>query len=71
MSSVCASRPRYSIETVIAQTRTQAEKSGEPLSAIIQGVHDTWEVCRLNFTIDLIEQSAGGKLGDFRQRGLI
>jgi hypothetical protein len=62
---------RSSIEPVIAQIRTQVEKSGEPLSAVIQRVDDAWEVCLLKFTIDLIEQSAGGNFGDFRQRGLV
>ena len=62
---------RTSIETVIAQTRTQVEKSGEPFSAVIQGVDDAQEVCVLNFTIDLIQQSAGGSLGGFRQCSLI
>ena len=43
----------------------------EPLSAIIQGVDDAWEVCLLKFTIDLVKESAGGNLGDFRGKGLI
>jgi len=43
----------------------------EPLSAVIQGVDDAWEVCLLKFTIDMIERSSGGNIGDFRKRGLI
>ncbi len=43
----------------------------EPLSAIIQGVDEAWEVCLLKFTIDMIERSSGGNIGDFRKRGLI
>ena len=39
--------------------------------AIIQGVDDAWEVCLLKFTVDLIQQSAGPNLGDFKKRGLI
>jgi len=60
-----------SIDTVINRTRRQVENKNEPLSAIIQGVDDAWEVCLLKFTIDLVERSSGGNLGDFRKRGLI
>jgi hypothetical protein len=47
------------------------ESASEPLSAVIQGVDDAWEVCLLKFTIDMVERSSGGNLGDFRKRGLI
>ena len=51
--------------------RLRRRISVQPLSAVIQGVDDAWEVCLLKFTIDMIERSAGGNLGDFRKRGLI
>jgi hypothetical protein len=56
---------------VINRTRRLVESANEPLSAIIQGVDDTWEVCLLKFTIELVERSSGGNLGDFRKRGFI
>jgi hypothetical protein len=62
---------RDSMETVINRTRNRVESENEPLSAVIQGVDDAWEVCLLKFTIDMIERSSGGNLGDFRKRGLI
>jgi hypothetical protein len=62
---------RDSIDAVVARTKRRVENAEEPLSAIIQGVDDAWEVCLLKFTIDMIERSAGGNLGDFRKRGLI
>ncbi len=62
---------RASLASVIEQTKAQVERAEEPLSAVIQGVDDAWEVCLLKFTIDLIEKSAGGNLGDFRRRGLM
>ncbi|MFL6589096.1 MAG: hypothetical protein ACJ8M4_02885 [Chthoniobacterales bacterium] len=62
---------RDSMEAVVDRTRRQVEESNEPLSAVIQGVDDAWEVCLLKFTIDLIERSSGGNLGDFRKRGLV
>ncbi len=60
-----------SMASVVEQTKAEVERTEEPLSAVIQGVDDAWEVCLLKFTIDLIEKSAGGNLGDFRRRGLL
>jgi hypothetical protein len=62
---------RDSIEAVVARTKSQVEDMKEPLSAIIQGVDDAWEVCLLKFTIDMIERSSDTNIGDFRRRGLI
>jgi hypothetical protein len=56
---------------VIERLKRQVADSEDPHSAIIQGVDDGWEVCLLKFTVDLIRQSAGGNLGEFRGRGLI
>ncbi len=62
---------RDSVDAVISRTKRQVESTNEPLSAVIQGVDDAWEVCLLKFTIDLIERSTGGNIGDFRKRGLL
>ena len=62
---------RESIETVVTRTKRKVQDSEESLSAVIQGVDDAWEVCLLKFTIDMIERSSGGNIGDFRKRGLI
>src|ERR1700736_2591346 len=62
---------RDPIASVIARTKSQVQDMEEPLSAIIQGVDDAWEVCLLKFTIDMIERSSDGNIGDFRKRGLI
>jgi hypothetical protein len=70
-TDVVESRVRDTIDAVIERTRHQVERSEEPLSAVIQGVDDAWEVCLLKFTIDLIERSSGGNLGDFPKRGLV
>jgi hypothetical protein len=62
---------RDPLEAVIARTKSEVQHLQEPLSAVIQGVDEAWEVCLLKFTIDLIERSSDGNLGDFRKRGLI
>jgi hypothetical protein len=70
-TDVVENRVRDTMEAVIERTRREVEQSEEPLSAVIQGVDDAWEVCLLKFTIDLIERSSGGNMGDFRKRGLV
>jgi hypothetical protein len=62
---------RDPLEAVIARTKSEVQHLQEPLSAVIQGVDEAWEVCLLKFTIDLIERSSDGNLGDFRKRGFI
>lgn len=62
---------RDSIDAVVERTKAQVQNSGELRSAVIQGVDEAWEVCLLKFTIDLIERSSGGNVGDFRRRGLL
>jgi hypothetical protein len=59
------------LEAAIGRIQEHVGRLDDPLSAIICGVDDAWEVCLLKFTIDLIHRSAGGNLGDFRKRGLI
>lgn len=49
----------------------QVESIGNPLSAVIQGVDDTWEICLLKFTIEMIQKSQGINLFDFKRRGLL
>ena len=62
---------RASMTSVIEQTKALVDLAEEPLSAVIQGVDDAWEVCLLKFTIEMIERSAGENIGDFKRRGLI
>lgn len=70
-SNVTESTVREPIDAVVARTKAQVQNSRETGRAVIQGVDETWEVCLLKFTVDLIERSAGGNLGDFRRRGLL
>ncbi|MDQ6654502.1 MAG: hypothetical protein M3Y80_01625 [Verrucomicrobiota bacterium] len=70
-SGVTENTVRDSLDAVIARTTRTVENSGEPLTVVLQGVDDAWEVCLLKFTIDLIEKSAGQNAGDLRRRGLL
>jgi len=56
---------------VVGRLRQDVEASDDPLSAIIHGVDEGWEICLLKFASDMIQESSGGNLGDFRNRGLL
>jgi hypothetical protein len=59
------------VEEVVQRIRDQIDYSEDPLSAILHGVDEGWEVCLLKFASDMIQESSGGNMGDFRRRGLI
>ncbi len=56
---------------VVGRLRAQVEASDDPLSAVIHGVDEGWEICLLKFAADMIQESTGGNMGDFRKRGLL
>ncbi len=58
------------IEQVLGQLSEVVDRAEDPLSAIIQGVDEGWEVCLLKFAVDLIQESSGRNMDDFRKRGL-
>ena len=60
-----------SLEQVVGRLRERVDRLEDPLSAIIEGVDEGWEICLLKFASDLIEESAGGNVRDFRDRGLL
>jgi hypothetical protein len=60
-----------SMDEVVGRLRAQVEASDDPLSAVIQGVDDGWEICLLKFAADMIQESSGSNFGDFRKRGLL
>ena len=45
--------------------------TGNPMRAVIAGVDDTWEICLLKFTVEMIEKSQKINLFDFKRRGLL
>jgi hypothetical protein len=60
-----------SVENVAGKLKEELERRNEPLTALLTGVDDGWEVCLLKFMVDLINSSAPGNLGDFRERGML
>jgi hypothetical protein len=59
------------VEEVIQRIKDQIDYSEDPLSAIVQGVDEGWEISLLKFASDLIQESSGSNMGEFRRRGLL
>jgi hypothetical protein len=49
----------------------EARHISNPLTVIIQGVDDTWEICLLKFMVEIIQKSHRINLFDFKRRGLL
>ncbi len=60
-----------SLEAVLDRVRAHLPETERSTTAIIQGVDEGWEVSLLKFTVDMIGQSAGINLFDFKRRGLL
>lgn len=58
-------------EDVIGRLGELLDARDEPMSTIIEGVEDGWEVCLLKFTVDLIQRSAGENVSEWKRRGLL
>lgn len=59
------------LDAVLDTVTERVKQQDDPLSAVITGADDGWEVCLIKFMIDLIQSSAGGHADDFRQRGML
>lgn len=60
-----------SLENVAGKLKEELQRKNEPLTALLTGVDDGWEVCLLKFMVDLIATSMPGNMGDFRERGML
>jgi hypothetical protein len=60
-----------SLEDVAGKLKAELERKNEPLTALLTGVDDGWEVCLLKFMVDMIQASFPGNMGDFRERGML
>lgn len=56
---------------VVGRLQERVNEMDDPLSAVIEGVDEGWEICLLKFASDLIEESAPDNLRDLHRRGLL
>lgn len=60
-----------SIDDVSHRLKSAALDSGDALRTVIRGIDDTWEVCLLKFTVEMVQKSHEINLFDFRRKGLL
>jgi hypothetical protein len=56
---------------VSEKVKIDVAAKNDPLSAVVTGIDDGWEVCLVKFMADLIQSSSGKNVDDFRKRGLL
>jgi hypothetical protein len=70
-SDVKESLVHDSMENVRDRVVSETRHAGNPLTAVIQGVDDTWEISVLKFTLEMIQKSHRINRFDFKRRGLL
>ncbi|KIE58824.1 hypothetical protein A946_05290 [Methylacidiphilum kamchatkense Kam1] len=68
---VCFSEVKGSSEEVCAKLKEKMIKEGDPLSLLLKGEEELWEVSLLKFLIDWVRVSVTKNIHDFRQEGFI
>ncbi|MBN2163613.1 MAG: hypothetical protein JXR25_14835 [Pontiellaceae bacterium] len=56
------------IENVLDRVKSEVEAKDDPLSSILRGVEDPWEVCLLKLMVELVQHSASGNIKDIQNR---
>ncbi|HEY5652904.1 MAG TPA: hypothetical protein VIR63_00855 [Pontiella sp.] len=56
------------LENVLERVKSDVGALDDPLSAILIGVDDPWQVCLMKLMVDLVQHSAQGNIQDFRQQ---
>jgi len=56
------------LDNVLDRVKHEVEIKDDPLSAVLVGVDDPWEVCLLKLMVELVQSSANGNIQDIQQR---
>lgn len=59
------------LEAVTGKVCGQVEEKQDPLSAVLTGVDDGWEVCLLKFMMEMATASGEHNVRELKQRGLL
>lgn len=59
------------LDIVTGRVKEEVEARQDPLSVVLMGVEDGWEVCLLKLMCDMIFASGAGNIEDFRRRGFL
>ena len=55
----------------IMRLEEEIRNENDPMTALIEGIDDAWEVCLMKFTMDLIQRSAGENVAEWKRRGFL
>jgi hypothetical protein len=58
------------IDNVLDRVKAEVAAKEDPLSSILLGVDDPWQVCLMKLMVDLVQHSAQGNIQDFRQQSI-
>ncbi len=58
------------IDNVLERVKTDVAALDDPLSAILVGVDDPWQVCLMKLMVELVQQSAQGNIQDIQQQAV-
>jgi hypothetical protein len=59
------------VQVVVEKINRQIDTHRDPLSAIIKGVEEMWDVSLLKFTYELTKNSISSNVAEFERRGLL
>jgi hypothetical protein len=59
------------MEAVSSRVRDEVKDRQDPLSTVITGIDEGWEVCLLKFMFDLVQASGEVNFRDLREKGLL
>lgn len=59
------------LEKVVAKIGQQIDSHGDPLTAIIRGVEEMWDVSLLKFTYELTSKSVHANVAEMERKGLL
>jgi hypothetical protein len=62
---------RESKESLVERLEREVRRNDDPLDALIEGIDDSWEVCLMKFTMDLVRASTPENLAEWKRRGLL
>lgn len=59
---------RDHLENVLDRVKKEVAAKDDPLSAVLVGVDEPWQVCLMKLMVDLVQHSAQGNIQDIRQQ---
>jgi len=58
------------LKSVVERVETEVKGRGDPLSAVLVGVDDSWDVCLIKLFWEIVQQSAGANVRQMKKRGM-